>query len=364
MKKDVATAPVDKFKQAENSKPEPETIFGCLVDIFCRCDAFLNHWLWRKQLLPEDRIVLWQYSEERGPDGEIVRERTVPVPFRNEVILTGADVSSAGVGFDSTQRAAVSMDFKPRGGRIFCEVTGEAVGKRFGIVLDGVVESAPVINEQICGGSAQIRMGESIDPMKDANTLALVLRTGSLDAPVDVGGVSSVGASLGTDSIRAGSTAALIGGMVVLVFMGLWYRRSGLIANVALILNVMMVLAALGLFGATLTLPGIAGIALTVGMAVDANIIIYERIREERKLGIAPRKAVDVGFEKALWAVLDANITTAIAGVVLYSYGTGPIKGFAVTLLVGIATTLITALFVNRTLMELSTRSSTAKLRI
>ena len=146
--------------------------------------------------------------------------------------------------------------------------------------------------------------------------------------------------------------------------MVLWYKASGMIANIALIVNVLLVLAALALFGATLTLPGIAGIALTIGMAVDANIIIYERIREELRLAVLPRKAVDVGFDKAVVAVLDANITTAIAGVVLFSYGTGPIKGFAVTLLIGIVTTLVTALFVTRTLLELATRSSSARLRI
>jgi preprotein translocase subunit SecD len=150
----------------------------------------------------------------------------------------------------------------------------------------------------------------------------------------------------------------------VLFFMFLWYRSSGLIANVALILNVILVLASLALFGATLTLPGIAGIALTIGMAVDANIIIYERIREELRLGVQARKAVDVGFSKAKWAVLDANITTGIAAVVLYSYGTGPIKGFAVTLLIGICTTLVTALFVTQTLLELRTRNSNARLVI
>jgi len=146
--------------------------------------------------------------------------------------------------------------------------------------------------------------------------------------------------------------------------MLLWYRTTGALANIALVLNILMVMAILALFGATLTLPGIAGIALTVGMAVDANIIIFERIREELRLGIQARKAVDVGFEKGVVAVLDANVTTAIAGVVLFSYGTGPIKGFAVTLLVGIVTTLITALFVTRTLMDVATRSSTARLRI
>jgi preprotein translocase subunit SecD len=156
----------------------------------------------------------------------------------------------------------------------------------------------------------------------------------------------------------------LLGGCIVFVYMVVWYKTAGFVADLALALNVLLVLATLALFGATLTLPGIAGIALTVGMAVDANIIVYERIREELRTGVQARKAVDVGFDKALLAILDANVTTGIAGVVLYSYGTGPIKGFAVTLLVGIGTTLITALFVSRTLLDQLTRSSTARLNI
>ena len=222
----------------------------------------------------------------------------------------------------------------------------------------------PRINERICGGAASIEMGSALDPLKESQQLATVLRTGALDASVVVASVRQVGASLGADSIRQGSLGAIVGCAIVLVFMALWYRTAGLIANIALVANVLMVLAALAATGATLTLPGIAGIALTVGMSVDANIIIYERIREELKLGVQPRKAVDTGFEKAVVAVLDANITTAIAGIVLFSYGTGPIKGFAVTLLIGIVTTLVSALFITRTVMDVVTRNSSARLRI
>ncbi len=322
-------------------------------------DELLNDWLWRTKRLADDRLVLWEY--EITTDGE---RRAIPYPLKADVVLTGNDVNDAGVTWDQNQTTFVSLEFKPRGGQIFCDVTGENVGKRFAIVLDKKVTSAPNIKERICGGAARIEMGMAEDPAREAQTLALVLRTGSLDAPVDLGGVSTVGASLGADSIRKGSIATMFGGSVVLVFMLLWYHRTGALADIALVLNVLLVMAALALFGATLTLPGIAGIALTVGMAVDANIIIFERIREELKLGVQARKAVDVGFEKGVVAVLDANVTTAIAAVVLFSYGTGPIKGFAVTLLVGIVTTLVTALFVTRTLMDVATRSSTARLRI
>ncbi|MFT4628284.1 MAG: preprotein translocase subunit SecD [Myxococcota bacterium] len=324
-------------------------------------DMLMNDWLWTTKRLDEDRIVMFQYTEQA--DGELVREYPPYVLFA-DVMLTGNDVNNARVGWDQNNQPYVSMEFKPRGSQVFCDVTTANVQKQFAIILDERVRSIPQIREPICGGAASIEMGASMNPLKDAQTLALVLRTGALDAPVVLAQVRQVGASLGQDSIRKGSIATVVGGSIVLVFMLLWYRRAGIVADIALVVNVLLVLAALAVFGATLTLPGIAGIALTIGMAVDANIIIYERIREELRLGVHPRKAVDVGFDKAVVAVLDANITTAIAGVVLFSYGTGPIKGFAVTLLIGIVTTLVTALFVTRTLLELSTRSSSARLRI
>lgn len=322
-------------------------------------DQLLNEWLWDTGRLPTDRLILWEYAQTT--EGE---SRSYPLPLYADALLTGNDISNAGVGWDQNQQPFVSLDFKPRGGRVFCDVTAEWVGKRFAIVLDDQVQSAPSIRERICGGSARIDMASSIEPLKEAQTLALVLRTGSLDAPVELGGVRQVGATLGQDAIRSGMIASLIGSLLVISYMVLWYKWSGVLADIALMLNVLLVLTGLALFGATLTLPGIAGIALTVGMAVDSNIIIFERIREELKLGVHPRKAVDVGFEKALSAILDANITTAIAGIVLFSYGTGPIRGFAVTLLIGIVTTLITALFVTRTLLDAVTRSSATRLSI
>ena len=340
-----------------------------------RDDQTLNAYLWDTKRLPPDTIIVWteagNVNEQFGRtwtrafDEEGTALEASPYALVNEVPLTGNDVNDAQVSFDgTTNQAMVMLAFKPRGANVFCDLTGEAVGKRFAIILDNVVESAPTIRARICGGNASIEMGGAMDPLKESQHLATVLRTGALDASVVVASVRQVGASLGADSIRQGSLGAVVGALIVLVFMALWYRTSGLIADLALVVNVMMVLAALAATGATLTLPGIAGIALTVGMAVDANIIIYERIREELKLGIQPRKAVDVGFDKAVVAVLDANITTAIAGIVLFSYGTGPIKGFAVTLLIGIVTTLVSALFITRTVMDVVTRSSSARLRI
>lgn len=326
-------------------------------------DPTLNTWLVRNSRIPSDRKVMFEYVED-AETGVLTRNVDRPYLVMREVMLTGADVNDARVSWDRQQRPVVLLDLKPRGGQIFCSVTTDNVGELFAISLDGQVSSAPSINERICGGSAQISMGNSIDATGEANNLALVLRTGSLDAPVSIGEIRTVGALLGSDAIRSGSIATLIGSIVVLLFMVIWYRKAGLLADIALVLNVLLVLATLAMFGATLTLPGIAGIALTIGMAVDANIIIYERIREELAMGQLVRKAVDAGFDKGLVAVVDANITTAIAGIVLYSYGTGPVKGFAVTLLVGIVTTLITALFVTRTLMEMATRSSSARLRL
>ncbi len=324
-------------------------------------DDTLVAWLWETGRLSQDRTILWEYAPD--PDGKNVR--SIPYPLVNEVVLTGNDVNDADVNIDmQNQQTYVGLEFKPRGGQIFCEITGKAVGKRFAIILDDKVQSAPSIREQICGNAARIEMSGAEDPRREAQSLALVLRTGSLDAPVLIASMGQVGASLGADAIRQGTIGAVLGGLIVFLYMAVWYRVAGFVADVALTLNVLLVLATLAVFGATLTLPGIAGIALTVGMAVDANIIVYERIREELRGGLQARKAIDVGFGKALLAILDANITTAIAGVVLYSYGTGPIKGFAVTLLVGIVTTLVTALFVTRTLLDQVTRSSTSQLSI
>lgn len=332
-------------------------------------DKTVDEWLWRQGRLPEDKIIMWEYEDTpEGHHRKLTKrgKQTSEVYFvlDKEILLTGNEINNASVAYDNNNLPYVALEFKPRGARIFCTVTGEHVNDRFAIILDGEVKSAPNIRERICGGRASIEMGSSMNALDESNTLALVLRTGSLNAPVSIGEIREVGSLLGADAIGAGETATILGGMLVIAFMGLWYRTAGWLANIALSLNVLMGLAILSLFGATLTMPGIAGIALTIGMAVDCHIIIFERMREELKLGQHARKAVELGFEKGLSAVLDGNITTAIAGIVLYSYGTGPIRGFAVTLLIGITTTLITGLFVTDTFMLLVTRRSTARLRI
>lgn len=320
-------------------------------------DIALNEWLWSTGRLPETNLILWLYEEDGGE-----KKRSYPMPLKNEIVLSGGDVANARVAWDQNQLPYVALEFKSRGAQVFCDITTSNVGKQFAIVLDNQVRSAPNIKQRICGGSASIEMGSDADALDEANTLALVLRSGSLTAPVAIAEVRTVGPSLGADAIQAGSMGTLIGAAMVMAYMLLWYKKSGLVANGALVLNVLLVFASMGVFGATLTLPGIAGIALTVGMAVDANIIVFERIREELRLGVIARRAVDAGFDRAAVAIIDSNLTTALAGVVLYSYGSGPLRGFAVTLLVGIVTTLVTALFVTRTFMDIMTRDSSARL--
>ena len=324
-------------------------------------DDVLSDWLVRNDKIPRSSRLMWEY--EQTADG---KRRQSPWVVQDEIMITGDDINDANVSMNQYNEPYTALEFKPRGSRRFCEVTTENVGRPFAIVLDKEVRSAPTIREAICGGRASIEMGtgDYNSALNEASVLSLVLRTGALPAPVTVGEVRVVGASLGQDAIAAGEEATVVGFGLVLLFMLVYYKKSGIVSVVALLLNIVMVMALLANVGATLTLPGIAGIALTIGMAVDCNIIIYERIREELRLGKNARASVDAGFDKALLAVLDANITTFIAGVVLYSYGSGPIKGFAVTLMIGIITTLFTGIFVSRTLMDLMSRKASARLSI
>jgi protein-export membrane protein SecD len=323
-------------------------------------DRTLSDWLVRTGRIPDGDRLLWKYQD----DVQGNRMRVNALVVKDEVVLTGDDINDADVNMNQYNEPYVSLSFKPRGARIFSDVTGQNVGKRFAIVLDDEMRSAPVIREKIAGGMASIEMGGGgyQEQLNDASVLSLVLRTGALPAPVTIAEVRVVGATLGHDAIVSGVEATFIGGLLVLLFMLFYYKTIGFVADIALMLNVVFIMALLAAFGATLTLPGIAGIALTIGMAVDANIIIFERIREELRLGKTARAAVDAGFDKAISAVLDANVTTFIAGVVLFSYGSGPIKGFAVTLMIGIATTLFSAIFVSRTMLDLLTRKAATRL--
>jgi preprotein translocase subunit SecD len=235
------------------------------------------------------------------------------------------------------------------GARRFERITSDNVGKRLAIVLDGTVYSAPVIRERIAGGQAQIT--GSFTP-EEARDLAIILRAGALPAPVRIEENRTVGPSLGQDSIRLGVTAGLVGTALVVVFMVVYYRLSGLIAVGTLGLNMLIVLAGLGYFHATLTLPGIAGMVLTIGMAVDTNVLIFERIREELRLGKPLRAAIEAGFHRAWSAILDGHVTTLIAAAMLFQFGTGPIKGFAVTLVLGMIANLVTAVFVCKVIFD------------
>jgi preprotein translocase subunit SecD len=223
------------------------------------------------------------------------------------------------------------------------------VQRRLAIVLDGVVQSAPVIREPITSGVAEISGDFTLDQARD---LAVTLRSGALPAPVSILEERTVGPSLGRDSIDQGITATMIGGMLVLIFMLIYYKISGIAADIAVLLNIYILMAVMVAMGATLTLPGIAGIILTIGMAVDANVLINERIREELRLGKTPAAAVDTGYARATVTILDANLTTILAAIVLYQFGTGPIKGFAVTLTIGLASSMFTAIFVTRILFD------------
>ncbi len=273
-----------------------------------------------------------------------------PIVLDKDTVMTGEYISDANVGFDQSNQAYVSLTFSPRGSRLFERVTGDNVQKRMAIVLDGKVYSAPTIQEKIAGGRASITGRFTTDEARD---LAIVLRAGALPAPVNILEQRSVGPSLGQESIEKGVYSALIGFSLVVVFMVIYYRFAGFVADVALILNMILITAGLAAFGATLTLPGIAGIILTIGMAVDANVLIFERIREEVRRGLTTRAAVQEGYSRATLTILDANITTVIAALVLYQYGTGPIRGFAVTLILGTIASMFTAIFVSRVLFDI-----------
>jgi len=329
-------------------------------------DKVLSDWMVDSGRIPKTDRLMFEYAQQTGPDHKAGRVRTEPLVVKDEVILTGDDVNNASVSMNQFNQPYTALEFKPRGGQVFEDVTAQNVGRRFAIILDGEVRSAPVIRERIGGGRASIEMGtqDYESAMRDASLLSLVLRTGALPAPVTIGSVRTVGASIGADAIRAGVIGTLGGTAFVVAFMLLLYRMSGLMANIALAANVLLVMACLAAAEATLTLPGITGIALTVGMAVDCNIIFYERIKEERRSGKNPRAAIDAGFANANSAVFDANITSLIAGMVLYTYGTGPIKGFAVTTMIGIFTTLFTGVFMSQVLMELLGRKSRDQLSI
>ena len=292
--------------------------------------------------LPPGMQVLFQ----RGQGGQ-----WAPIVVQARPLMTGESVATARIQMDQQfGQPTVSLEFTADGATQFERVTSDNVGRQMAIVLDNVVQSAPRINERIAGGQAQITGAFTMDEARD---LAISLRSGALPAPVDVVQQTVVGPTLGQDSIEAGIRSIILGGILVLIFMMLYYRFAGVVANVALILNVLFVLGVLSMFDATLTLPGIAGIILTIGMAIDANIIIFERMREEMRLGKTHRSALETGYGKAKWTIIDAQVTSLVAALVLFQFGTGPVKGFAVTLTIGILSSIFTAVVVSRMFFDL-----------
>jgi len=313
-------------------------------------------------ILPGEEENLLKQFAEKIPEGDellfekkVNREtgavRKIPLLLKKQAALTGDLLSEARVNIDTRfNEPYVSITFNAAGAKIFEEVTGANVKKRLAIILDNTVYSAPVIQEKISGGNAQITGSFSTEEAKD---LSIVLRSGALPAPLKLLQNVTVGPSLGRDSIEAGTLAGIIGTIAVVIFMIFYYRLSGLIADLALFFNIILLLGAMASLNATLSLPGIAGIILAIGMAVDSNVLMFERMRDELRAGKTPRAAVDSGYHKAFWTIFDSHVTTLITAAVLFQFGTGPIKGFAVTLSLGVAINLFTALVGTKTVFDI-----------
>lgn len=297
--------------------------------------------------IPDDAELL----KEKSVDPTTGAVTEIPIVVQKKSMITGDLLTDAQVRIDSQfNQPYVGIEFNSLGAKLFDQVTAANVGKRFAIVLDNNIHSAPVIRERISGGSAQIS-GNFTE--KTAADLAIVLRAGALPAPVKIIQNVTVGPSLGQDSINKGLYAGLIGVLLVVVFMAIYYKLSGLIADLGMILNILYLMGALAALGATLTLPGIAAIVLLVGMSVDSNVIIFERIREEIKLGKSPKAALDSGYDKAFLTIMDSHITTLITAAVLFQFGTGPVKGFAVSLSLGVIINLFTSLIGTKVTFDL-----------
>jgi preprotein translocase subunit SecD len=306
--------------------------------------------------VPPDHEIGYEETQARGEDGQQTPDRYWRTYYLHKrAALTGEYLSNADQTWDQqTGRPEISFEFDRQGAAISERMTGDNIGRKMAILLDDKINSAPVIEGRI-GARGRITLGGFGDPFalqQEAKDLVGVLRSGALPAPLRKTFETQVGPTMGRDSVEKAKFSMYIGAAAVILFMLIYYRLSGIIANVAMILNLLYMVAILAAFEASLTLPGIAGLVLTVGMAVDANIIIYERIREELRLGKSVRTAVDGGFSRAFWTVFDAHVTNFVAGVVLYSYGSGPIRGFAVTLLVGIVTNLFTSYWLSHWMFD------------
>jgi preprotein translocase subunit SecD len=323
----------------------------------------LQEWVATLQVPQDNEVGFGKYHEPNEETGAIEEIGWRTYYLFSKAEITGDQVSEAQAQADQSERGLggwnVSMRMTPVGADRFEEITGKNVKRRFAIILDGKVESAPVIQNKIPGGNAQITMGSGSpeQQLQDARKLELVLRSGALPAPISPSNEQRIGPTLGKDAIGESFKGALGGGLLVLGFMAFYYQRAGVIADIAVLFNLVLQIAILAMFGASMTLPGIAGLALTMGIAVDANVLITERIREEVRQGKSARAAVDIGYDKAFSAILDGHVTTLLSGLILAQYGTGPIKGFAVTLIVGIAVSLFTGVVCTRLMFDWAVRA-------
>jgi len=309
-----------------------------------------------KSKLPEDTEIAFEITRDTAT-GKVTQ--ATPYLLNRTAYVTGEMLKDAQVQFDSrTSEPYVSLTFNSAGAKNFADLTTAHVKEYLAIMLDGNVASAPIIQEPIRNGQCRITLGANLSreqTLKEAKDLVLVLQEGALPARLKELTKSVIGPTLGKDSIQKSLKSILVGAFIVIIFMVIYYNLSGLLANMALLLNTLFIFALLAMFQATLTLPGMAGIVLTIGMAVDANILIFERIREELKAGQAPREAVAAGYKNAVRTIMDSNLTTIIAGIVLYQFGTGPIRGFAVTLIIGLICNMFTSIIVTRTVYDFFT---------
>ncbi|HSQ74238.1 MAG TPA: protein translocase subunit SecD, partial [Bacteroidota bacterium] len=303
-----------------------------------------------KRVIPNDVQFIWSAKPQIVEGG---KKYYTLYPVKRSPELTGGVVTTAQATLDpSYNQPIVTMEMNSDGSREWSRITGANVGKRIAIVLDDAVFSAPVVRGKISGGNSQI---EGMDNLDEARLLEIVLKAGALPAPVEIIEQRSVGPSLGEDSIRAGLITSAVATVLTMFFMLLYYRTGGNVANIALILCLLFLLSVLAAFQGTLTLPGIAGIILTLAVAVDANVLIYERIREELLTGKTFRASIDAGYDKAWSAILDSNVTTFITGIILYQFGSGPVQGFALTLMIGIVASMFSAIFVTHAIFGIMT---------
>jgi preprotein translocase subunit SecD len=298
--------------------------------------------------LPPDTEPLYKSNKDKW--GNELKDREMYVVEKESLLGENVKITSAAVQQGQLGQNVINFVLEGDDAKKWAKVTGDNIGKEIAIILDNVILEKPVVQDKITGGHSQITLGNS--PVEELQTLATILKSGSMNVPLEISEENTVGASLGQDTINKGLFAFMMGTIFVFLFMFLWYNVGGIIADVAVVLNILLLISGLALLKGTLTLPGLAGIVLTIGMAVDANVIIYERIKEEFRTGKTFKTSVHLGFDRAFWTILDSNLTTFLAGVGLAIFGTGPIKGFATTLCLGIITTLFTALFVSRLLFD------------